>query len=154
MNRIRYTMFVVTVLFVLVLSAMSTVPALADDDAPPLPESTTTEETPPAEEVVIEETPLVSDGTAPADEAAPSEETFSELIETLPEGTEVVVTDEAGEPVPLVTQAAADAVAFIDPVWCPIGVAPKTDGSGGCTISYGNLKLLIDNLMAGTAGVV
>ncbi|MBL8098032.1 MAG: right-handed parallel beta-helix repeat-containing protein [Anaerolineales bacterium] len=141
MKQIRYTLFVTAVFFALILSAMTTSPALADEDIPPPSDTTTAEETPLVEEVASDETPLTT------------EETVSELIESLPAETVLVVTDEAGEVIPLASEEAAEAVAFIDPVWCPVGVSPK-NGTGGCTTSYTNLKDLIDNLMAGTAGVV
>jgi hypothetical protein len=50
MNKLRYTMFVVTAFLVLSLSAMNVVPAFADDSTPP-PAEPATSETPPAEEV-------------------------------------------------------------------------------------------------------
>ncbi len=163
--RSRLTLFVLTAFTVLAVSAVTTVPAFADDGSPPPqtdtplePEGTTEtapagQEAPPPQESTGE--PIPVEETAPSD-TPPLDETSTpaEVLAQVPQGTDVVILDENGESVPLATQEAADAIEFIDPVWCPTGVAPKTDGTGGCTTSYGSLKLLIDALMTGTAGVV
>jgi hypothetical protein len=153
MNRwLRSSMFSFVLLFTLAISAFWTVPVLADDGSPPEPAA---EETmPPVEDgSAAEVTDETSPVEAPVIEEAPSqEEIVPELLASVPDGTEVVVVNEEGENVPLVTQEAADAIEFIDPVWCPTGVTPQ-NGTGGCTTSYGNLKLLVDALIAGTAGV-
>jgi hypothetical protein len=175
MTRLRYPMFVATILLVLAISAMSTVPALADDGTPPV--ETASEEASPAEEVVEEtgpadvqeEAPPVSDAStdqtqvqpAPAsEEAAPPVE---EILEQLPENTEVVVLGEDGEALPLATQEAADAIVTADPQWCPVGVTP---GSATCSpvfasftdsLSTVDVDSLIDWLVfnqPGKAGVI
>lgn len=151
MNRIRYTLLVGAVFLALLLSAITTVPVFADEATPP-PDTTTTEE------VVTEETPpVLTEESVPVEEAESSpetEESVSELIESLPADTEVIVINEVGETIPLASEEAAQAVAFIDPVWCPVGVSPKTDNTGGCTIAYGTLKELIDAIMTGSDGAV
>ena len=151
MNKLRYIIFVVTVFLVLALSAMNTVPALADDSTPP-PTETPLAETPPTD-AAAEVAPPVEEVNSIVDEITPVEETTAELLTQVPEGTELVIVNEEGETIPLVTQEAVDAITFIDPVWCPVGVVPQ-NGIGGCTTSFGSLRLLVDNLMAGTAGVV
>ena len=47
MSKLRYTIFVLTIFVVLALSAVNTVPALADDATPPPADTTTTVDTPP-----------------------------------------------------------------------------------------------------------
>ncbi|MFN8410898.1 MAG: hypothetical protein U0Z26_00785 [Anaerolineales bacterium] len=136
MNRFRYFMFVLTAIMVLVLSAITAAPALADDVAPPPTDA------PVVVEVVSTEVPAVVQEPAPV----------AETLASVPEGTDVVVTDANGESLPLVSSEAAQAIDIIDPIWCPVGVTPK-DGLGGCTTSYASLKLLVDYLAAGTAGV-
>ena len=130
-SQSRSVMFVLTLLMVFALSAFTTVPAYADDSTPP-PTETPTVETLPTE-VVIEAAPAVEE--VPPTEAPIMEETapVAELLTQIPEETEVVIVNGADETVPLVTREAADAIEFVDPLWCPTGVSPKTDGTGGCT---------------------
>ena len=119
----RLSMTLVTVLLVLLLSAMWTVPALADGPPPPPGDAQeteeTVEETPPAEEVSEEVPPVEEDAEPPVEE---TEEAAGELLSQLPDDTEVVVTDERGKTVPLSTQEAEEAVEDADPIWCPAGV--------------------------------
>ncbi len=150
MTKLRYTMFIVTVFFALVFSAVITVPALADDSTPP-PETPVVEVDNPIEAAVLTETPTAE--KAIVEETTSEETTIADLLALVPEETNVIVVNADGEIIPLATQEAVDAAEFIDPVWCPVGVAPR-DGTGGCTSSFGSLKLLADNLMNGSAGVV
>jgi hypothetical protein len=154
--KMRLTTAIGMVLFVFLLSAVTTVPALADDGIPPAeaPIVTEPQDASSDPEPVDETEPVSSPDPEPAPveeaESAPVEETLSgeELLSDLPEGTEVVVLDEQGETVPLVTEEAAEIIAVADPMWCPAGVTP---GAATCSFSYANLKLLFDNLMNGTA---
>jgi hypothetical protein len=150
-NKFRFTMNVVTVLVVLALSAILAVPALADDGAPPA--EAPVETAPPAEEPVAEpqaeevapEPVMTPEATTPEEQAVlPDEPSAAELIEQLPEGTEVVVLDENGEALPLASQEAAEAVQFQDPMWCPAGVTPH---GAGCSIPYGSLEDLINDII-------
>jgi hypothetical protein len=75
--------------------------------------------------VVEEQEPVVED--------APPAETVEEILEQIPDSTELVVLDETGTPEPLVSQAAADIIVNGDPMWCPDGVLP---GGVGCTASF------------------
>ncbi len=138
MSKFRFTLFVATVFLVLAISAMSAVPALADDGAPP-PEAS--EPAPPPEqevsspeEPVAQESPVIEE-TVPA-EAPPQEDTVAELLDSVPEGTEVVVLNEAGETVPLATQEAAEVAAASDPMWCPATVAVPVASASGCSPSF------------------
>lgn len=174
MNRLRTIMFVVTVFLALLLSAVNTVPALADDGAPPPPAETSVapppeeapppepppaeepapaEEAPPAEAVPAEEPAAVEAAPASEEPAVPQEETVAEVLAQLPEGTDLVVVDAEGEVLPLATEEAAQAIAFVDPVWCPTGVAPNP-GVGGCSPWYGSLSELVDGGVPGANGTI
>ena len=98
MTKLRYTMFVLIIFLVLVLSAMWAGPAFADETTPP-PVEPTIEVPPPVDEPVV-----------------------------VPEGTDVVVVNESGEAIPLASQEAADAIDMADPMWCPTGVTPGGAG--------------------------
>ncbi len=140
-QKLRFGLLTAAVLMIFVLSAVWTAPASADDEVPPPTETpiTETDPTPPAPETVAE----------PAADSAPDEEPapVTELLEQLPEGTTVVVTDSEGEPLPLATDEAAHAIVENDPMWCPAGVTP---GGAGCTLSYDSMASLITEL--NTAG--
>ena len=112
-GRSRFSLTTVMVLMVFVLSAIWTVPAFADDGAPPPtePPVTETDPTPPAPDPVAEPAAV----SVPVEEPAP----ITELLDQLPEGTTIVVTDAAGEALPLVTEEAAQAIVENDPMWCP-----------------------------------
>jgi len=81
------------------------------------------------------------------------------LLETIPDNTNVIVLDQNGEPLSLVTQQAAGAIATGDPMWCPTGVPPIAN-TGGCTQSTdsfndhngipGLLSLIANKTQAGT----
>jgi hypothetical protein len=78
--------------------------------------------------------------TAPAD-----------LLSQVPENTSVTVLNADGQPEPLVTQAAADAIATTtDPIWCPQGVVPNP-GLNNCTPSFSSFTLLLSFLAANAA---
>lgn len=86
---------------------------------------------------------------APEDQPVGSEPVDGESIETttstlsdIPVGTEVVVLDEAGNPVSLASSEAADVLLTGDPIWCPVGVAPIAL-TGGCSNTFATLQLLL-----------
>ena len=162
-------------LLALAASAFLATPAYADDEQPPAGtdapvmsgagEASSDEEGTDASQTETQpvsvqeaETAVVpassSGGDAPpAEEAAAEEAAAAEALSEVPAGTDVVVVNAEGEALPLATQEAEEIIAFVDPVWCPVGVAPQ-NGTGGCTNSFSSLKALVDALMAGTAGVV
>lgn len=163
MSKIRYTLLIGALFLALVLSAMNTAPAFADESAPP--EETTTQETESTEpEEAIEET---EESTAPEEEATQTTgesesatETEStpieEIIEQLPEDTELVVLDENGEALSLATQQAEETARLGDPRWCPVGVTP---GGAGCSPAFTSFLDLINWLdindpALGKAGVI
>ncbi len=160
--------FSLMIVFMMFLNAMITVPAYADDDLPPTPEPVTLEEetVTTQEEVVSDPVLSVSDETQTSmlssdtdvsnqEEVAPpsSETSTTELLATLPEATELVVVDSDGQPVPLATNEAAQAVAFIDPIWCPVGVVPKAN-TGGCSDSFPDLLSLVNGFVPKANGVI
>lgn len=144
LTKSRFTLMTAAVLMAFVLSALWTVPVFADDSTPP-PVDTPTEATPPVEEEVVEVVPAepVAEPVV-VDEAAPAEPVaLTEVLEQLPEGTEVQVMDENGEALPLASQEAADAIAAADPIWCPSGVATPVSGGSGCSPSYTSFNDLL-----------
>jgi hypothetical protein len=118
----RLSLFPLALAAALLFSAMLPVAAFADDSAPPADPGT---ETGPVDSPPVEET--VEEPAAPAEEESL---TLPEVLDAAPEGTEVVVLDESNEPLPLVTEEAAEAILTGDPVWCPEGQAP-TPGANG-----------------------
>lgn len=80
------------------------------------------------------------------DTAPPAE---SSLLSSVPENTTVTVLNADGEAQPLATQAAADAIAQSDPIWCPAG-QPPIPGANGCTPSFTSFTALL-NFIAGNA---
>ncbi|HJR82064.1 MAG TPA: right-handed parallel beta-helix repeat-containing protein [Anaerolineales bacterium] len=84
------------------------------------------------------DTPQLSDNTKPAtDKGEPP------LLSDLPENTSVTVLNAEGEPQPLATQEAADAIAHTtDPIWCPVG-QPPIPGANNCTPSFSSFTELL-----------
>jgi hypothetical protein len=108
------------------------VTALADDGTPP----------------VATEEPAVTDEPAePVESQEPQPESVSEILEQVPEDTEVVVLDEEGEVLPLVSEEAAVILVSGDPQWCPDGVTPEV--GMGCTSSHTTFADLLTELGGG-----
>jgi hypothetical protein len=146
----------VAFVFVFILSGVLATPVYADESLPPVdvPAEIQAEETAP-QESGEEEAPPSTTGEV---DSAPSESGLTNdapILEQLPENTEIIITNEEGESIPLATQEAQEILddGIIDPVWCPVGVAPQ-NGTGGCTTAYPSLQALFNALMNGTAGVV
>lgn len=106
------------------------------------------------EEVTTSEDELVEEGEDEADaadeeivEEQPSEENIPEALEAM-EDAGVILADENGNPLPLVTEAVEDALLFPDPIGCPPGVQPVTWGGtgAGCTASYSSIQAAIDDV--------
>lgn len=92
--------------------------------------------------------PAFADDSTPPDAAGAetnieTPETDPPTLTDLPEGTQIIVLDEEGEPLPLASQEADEVIAVKDPIWCPAGVTP-IPGAGGCTASYPSLLALIN----------
>lgn len=121
----------------------------------PAPQATT-EPTTPAD-------PTAESTGVPADPAAvPTEAPFAadssvlikESVSALQE-TGAVLVDLTGEPIPLGSQKAAEALAALDPTGCPAGVTPTwMGGTGlGCTANYTSIQeALNDPLVVDGAG--
>jgi hypothetical protein len=90
----RLTYFTLAVLFALLAAAVMPLAAFAQDEAPPADPAG--ESAPPAEEM-----------------------TMPEVLEQLPEDTELVIVDAEGDPVPLASMEAAEALTLPDPKFCP-----------------------------------
>lgn len=163
MKPIRYGVLILAICFALLLSALNTAPALAD-------ESTPTAEPTSSEEVVVETeaTPNPEDEATPPDvsevDTVIDEEstTVAEVIESLPEDTTLVVVDENGEALPLASAEAAEILEVADPQWCPVGVTPGSASCSGIKQSFNggdaNLNLLAwllaNQAAIGKAGVI
>ena len=145
MTQSRYTTFVVTVILALALSAMSTVPVLADDTVPPPTETPTVEEVPPTDVPVGE--PITA-----VEESASQAASVAQPLTQVPAETEVVIIEE-GETAPLANIQTTQAIEFVDPIWCPTGVTPKIS-TGGCSTSFGSLKDLINGFVPTKNGVI
>jgi len=167
MTKLRYTIFVSAVFFALLLSAMNTVSAFADEISPPPTEEATSPEVLPVEN----ETGDVDDADegltsfdAVDEEANSSDEeqlpVMETILEQLPENTELVVLDENGESLSLASQAATDILANSDPQWCPTGTTPGSSTCSGVKTSFNGgdpLNNLIEWLkqnQPGKAGVI
>lgn len=107
----------------------------AEGEATPVP--TEEEVAPPAEETAPETTPAEK----PAVDAP--------ILDSVPENTTVTVLNAEGEAQPLATEAAAEAIATSDPIWCPAGQSP-TPGANGCTQSFNSFTALL-TFLAGNA---
>jgi len=121
-KRLQHTTFILTVLLVLALSAIATVPVLADSGTTP-----TT--------------------TGPASGGRTTNKgSSSNSLSQVPSGTKVVIVDSNGDKLPLGSQAAQDILNSGDPVWCPSSIAAPTPNVGGCTQTADNLYDLIQNV--------
>lgn len=116
----RAPLLALITLFALLTSFFSPITVLADDQPPPPA---------PSEGIDSDEDP------APQTDLQP--DSVSEVLEELPENTEIVVLDESGAPIPLVTQEAEEIILQGDPMWCPEGVLP---GGVGCTPSFSDFN--------------
>ncbi|MFN8412100.1 MAG: hypothetical protein U0Z26_06905 [Anaerolineales bacterium] len=127
LKRVRFQLILPMLVTVFVLSAMWTVPALADDGTPPVDAPVTvTDPTLPTVDSTAE--PIIDSSTTESNAVA-------ELQSQLPEGTEIVITDATGQALPLASEQAAQTVVDHDPMWCPAGVTPIAN-VGGCSGSF------------------
>ncbi|MGA7194897.1 MAG: right-handed parallel beta-helix repeat-containing protein [Anaerolineales bacterium] len=114
-NRL-FSILSASTLIVFVLSAILTVPALADSGT-----------TPPT--------------NPPSDGGRTSNKGSSNSLSQVPSGTKVVVLDSSGNKLPLGSQAAQDIVNNGDPIWCPSTVAMPIAGMSGCSPLADNTNL-------------
>jgi hypothetical protein len=80
-------------------------------------EAVPAEETAPTEEPAAQESATLEAEPSLSDEPAPEDVTISEVLETAPDGTEVIVLDENSEALPLVSEETSQVVATGDPMW-------------------------------------
>src|SRR6202142_4036928 len=118
-SRGRIIFYATMILLLALVSAISVIPARADDGAPP----------PPAAPAAAEAPAEVTTAVAPT------------VLSQVPAGTNVVVVNNSRHKVSLASQEAARIIAANDPIWCPTGVAPKS-GVGGCTITQGSFNFV------------
>ncbi len=153
----RHFVWSVFLILVVLVNLMNVNVVLADDSTPPPPATDEPTQPPvePTETPVVEETPVPTESPAPTETPVSQEETslsdeeadVSEILQGLPENTEIVVLDENGNPIPLASQDAAQIILDTDPMWCPVvaGV-PTLPGGVGCTINFATGQALIDNM--------
>ncbi len=159
MNRFfRSLLYIVTISAVMLMSIMGPTTVYADggtsnDPVVTEPPDETTDETsaensevyPPPEETTEGQS---SDQTPPV-EAVPVEDPVEvlEILEQVPDGTDLVVVNDEGELEPLASEEAAKILVDGDPIWCPEGQVPVAS-TNGCTPSYttfGDLVTELDN---------
>jgi len=128
-NRLFFLSLIATL--TLMVNLAFPITAFADDETPP-PAPTEEPVSPPTAE--------------PTEELVPPEvePTVAEVLEELPEETEIVIVNEEGQVEPLATEEAAEIILTGDPIWCPADVVTPQDGSSGCSPSYSTLTELLD----------
>ena len=132
----------ISLVLIVSISLMNVNIALADDSVPPTATAVPTEEpiqpadepTPTVDEISSSEGQVLAE-----EEAAPSD-----LLSEVPENTDIVVLDESGNPVPLASQEALDAILEDDPMWCPGTLPPGSPGCRNFTGNNGITNLLAD----------
>jgi hypothetical protein len=165
-KRLNQFLVFMTVIAVIMTSAITTTTVYADDgdgggvtsepagggeEQPPVE----AEEQEPVQEPAQDE-PVEGEGQqpAPADEQpavveeTPPAETVAEIIEQLPEDTNLIVLSEDGIE-PLASQEAAQIIVEGDPIWCPAGQTTPTSGANGCTNSHTSFADLLAELEGG-----
>ncbi len=171
----RVFLFSIPVILALLFSTLEAIPVFAEDATPPTdpivetvdsasadstvesaqPETNSTERTEVAvsEEAAPTEAPTEEAPALEITEAAPvmqeeSMDTLPQILAAVPDGTEIVILDENGDPQSMVSQDAAETLVQGDPVWCPTGHVP---GDAQCTASYSTFAELINVLKADAA---
>lgn len=136
-----------------------TVPSEADPSTPDASSSPTLDPietgTPaPNDSDVLPATPSDSTITEPpADGTNESQVPLLETVQTVSDTTNVVVLDENGNPVPLVSQEAAEIVSTGLPIWCPAGQPPTPDANG-CTGTFASLSDLVERFVPTGNGTI
>jgi hypothetical protein len=145
-NQARAFLLSLTILAVLIFSAVGTTVVYADDTLPP--------------PLVGEEPPTQPDEPGINTGALLNNRERSEepILTTVPDGTGVAVVTAEGVLQPLVAQAAANALGNSDPIWCPAGQLP-TPGLNGCTQSFTSFTALLtflanNSTTYGGAGII
>ncbi len=120
MSRTRSTPLAFALIGTLIFQLATPVFAFADEGVPP--PDLEAGEVVPADALVAPEAPA----SEPVEAQAPpaTAPTPAEVLADVPDGTAVLVLDEAGEPEPLTTPEAAESIITSDPEWCPDGQSP------------------------------
>ncbi len=135
-SRVRVFFYASMILLLALISAISVIPARADDGAPPPPAA-----------------PAAGDPAQVTTAAAPT------VLSQVPAGANVVVVNDRGHKVSLASQEAAKIVASGDPIWCPTGVLPggatcsslfTTFTGNASTLDAGLLSVLTGKTVSGT----
>lgn len=142
-NQIRAFLLSLTIAAVLVFSAVGTTVVYADGGT---------------------DTPPIDLGTAPSPEgassvgAAPSPDSSedsapnqSPILDSVPDNTAVTVLNAEGQPEPLASLDAANAVVTSDPFWCPETELVPTPGINNCTTSFPSFTALLTFLSGNSA---
>src|SRR5688572_5430578 len=132
----RASLFSLIILLALLFNLALPASVLADDEDPPPA---------PTEEIIVEEESTESiqtDEQTPL-QSTPEEATVSEILEQIPTDTELIVLDESGEILPLVTEEAAQVVVTGDPIWCVDGTSPDPTDIN-CSPAFSNMEDLLD----------
>jgi hypothetical protein len=142
----RKTLFTAAILLSLFLAAMLPLTVFADDGTPSQPEDAPVVVDDPVGDSPTEgESPAVEES---ANEVSDEELTVPQILDTVPEDTDLVVLDDQGDALPLVTEEAGQALVNGDPMWCPGSALP---GSAGCTSSHDNFADLLTDLQTNSA---
>jgi putative surface-exposed virulence protein len=146
-SSLRLKLFTITLCLSILLNAMYTVPAYADEETPQSEPSVTTEPIePPTQNEATEAAAL----TPPA--PAPVAESVESILGEVPEGVDVVVLNETDGALPLASKEAAEIIVTGDPIWCPAGVAIPVAGVNGCSGSYSTFAALLGDPIFAAGG--
>jgi hypothetical protein len=138
-NQIRAFLLSSTIVAVLLFSAVGTKVAYADGGTG---------------------TPPIDLGTAPSPEGASSvgtapspdsSEDSAPILDSVPDNTAVTVLNAEGQPEPLASQDAANAIVTSDPFWCPETELVPTPGINNCTTSFPSFTALLTFLSGNSA---
>ncbi len=121
-TKVQFKVSSIFLIFALCLSLVNVNTAFADDTPPTEPPPATEVATEPATSEASPTTePVVSTPTPVETESTEEETTLDEFLSEIPDNTDVVILDENGNPVPLVSQDAVEIMQEEDPLWCPVG---------------------------------
>jgi len=160
----RLTVLSLSVMLALLMAAVMPNAAFAQDGTPPQPEAPVVVDEPVADEPAAEEPAAVEPAAEEpaveepaveepaAEEPVAEEMTVTEILAEVPADSDVVVLDENGEALPLVSAEAAEAILLSDPVYCEAGFNPgSVDADIHCTGPHTSMSdLITDQLNAYT----
>jgi hypothetical protein len=139
-NQIRAFLLSSTIIAVLLFSAVGTTVAYADGGTGTPPIDLGTAPSPEGASSV---------GTAPSPDS--STEDSAPILDSVPDNTAVTVLNAEGQPEPLASQNAANAVVTSDPFWCPETELVPTPGINNCTTSFPSFTALLTFLSGNSA---